>query len=1331
MRTVPRAAIAWILPLVALLAVVAEWLRAPSLTLVGLAAACVALLLWRLRVDGVRGAPAFGLGVILLLGLLGWETRELARITDDWLAAREALVRAASQRIGDELHRAGGRGAALASAAAEACEGTRAEAFRVTGHLLPDDQAGTAIIVLQPDGSPWAWAGRPPAIPVFAGDSVGVQSSAHHLALETRRPCAHGREVVVTQLVWASGSDPSAAASLVELFRRATDVQVRVWPADSAPDLPDVFDYSYDTPTGLRTLFSLQAILPDQGARWSLVLERGAARVVAVLCLLLVAGFLVAAPGMPRTAIALAVAWLGVRAPFDRITHGSAVWSPASYFRDFLGPVSSSIGPLLIAGAVGTVLTAALWERRPRRRPAGLLLAGLLILGAPYLISSLARGITPPSDGVPLALWLTWQFALVASAGICVALAAALTRGDADAQDVPWTWWVGAGAALAAAWLGLSVWVPRGGWPDWYPLPWAVALGFLLWRPAPRWATIVGLGLVAGSAAALVTWGAELEGRLQVAKRDVQQLGGAVDPLAIPRAMRLAALADSVRPTDAADLYAVWGAAPAGGDDYPALLALWDSTARERTELLLDSVDAPPPLLAALVREFRGATGDRIIPVARIPGTHLVLLHRLTNGQVFVVVLGPRTQLIPSATISWLLEPPPRGAPLYDLVLGTPAPEVQGDSAPFRWAREGWQVTGDRHLSLPGGVRHVHAKIDLGRPTRLFVRGALVLTADVAFLALLWLLGRFLVGGMGRRPQWRRLVRSYRVRLAVALAGFFVVPALGFAAWTFARTAEDAGTRRDLLLAQTLRTAQPLAASLPAGADADVRLAEVTRGSGAEFGLYQGGRLVGVSHPVLADLGILPPLLPADAFSGVVLGDGLEMMTDAPGADGRPLRMGYRVIRSGGPGETAVLAAPRLSDDGALRREQEDLALVVLLAALVGAGAAIAAAQVAARALASPVSDLRAAALAIGRGERLPELGRDAPLEFEPVFAGFSRMATDVLAGRDALEEARRRTAAVLATVATGVVAVDPEGRILLANGRARAWLAAPLAEGTVFIEQLPAGWGGLGTAVARALAGTPVLPLEIESGDRRYGAEVAGLGTAPGGVVLALTDLTDAAHTARVLAWGEMARQIAHEIKNPLTPLRLGLQHLRRVRGERPAEFDRTFDETSGRILAEIDRLDTVARAFSRFALPADAAAPLETCDLATAADEAIALYRLGDGGAEVRLEGRGPVLVRTRIDELKEVLVNLVENARNAGARQVVLRVGPGRLQVADDGRGIGAADLPRIFEPRFSTTTSGAGLGLSIVKRLVESWGATITATSATGRGTTVTVEFAAGP
>src|SRR3954447_759153 len=97
----------------------------------------------------------------------------------------------------------------------------------------------------------------------------------------------------------------------------------------------------------------------------------------------------------------------------------------------------------------------------------------------------------------------------------------------------------------------------------------------------------------------------------------------------------------------------------------------------------------------------------------------------------------------------------------------------------------------------------------------------------------------------------------------------------------------------------------------------------------------------------------------------------------------------------------------------------------------------------------------------------------------------------------------------------------------------------------------------------------------ELTVGGRRLIVQLASLGSDVRGAVLALNDVTDLSRAERVLAWGEMARQVAHEIKNPLTPMRLGMQHLRRVWRERRSEFDGVLDETAERILAEIDRLD------------------------------------------------------------------------------------------------------------------------------------------------------------
>ncbi|MGH7337083.1 MAG: sensor histidine kinase, partial [Myxococcota bacterium] len=291
--------------------------------------------------------------------------------------------------------------------------------------------------------------------------------------------------------------------------------------------------------------------------------------------------------------------------------------------------------------------------------------------------------------------------------------------------------------------------------------------------------------------------------------------------------------------------------------------------------------------------------------------------------------------------------------------------------------------------------------------------------------------------------------------------------------------------------------------------------------------------------------------------------------------------------------------------------------------------------------------------------------------------------------------------------------------------------LGAPLEPGDVLTGATSPAWAPV-WAVVRTFMTAPAGGLaerEFTIGGREIRVQLAPLGATRDGCVVALDDTTALARAARVIAWGEMARQVAHEIKNPLTPIRLGIQHLERARGaESRADFDRTLLETSQRILAELDRLDTIARAFSRFGAPAEAQPSLEAVELHAVAREVVQLYALGDAGdaARVVLDGApGGALAEARKDEVKEVLVNLVENARDANAREVRVQVDDGglRLAVTDDGRGIPPEAMGRVFEPAFSTTSSGTGLGLAIARRLVESWGGRITLTSTPGRGTTV--------
>src|SRR6185503_8263395 len=346
--------------------------------------------------------------------------------------------------------------------------------------------------------------------------------------------------------------------------------------------------------------------------------------------------------------------------------------------------------------------------------------------------------------------------------------------------------------------------------------------------------------------------------------------------------------------------------------------------------------------------------------------------------------------------------------------------------------------------------------------------------------------------------------------------------------------------------------------------------------------------------------------------------------------------------------------------------------------------AAVYLAGLAARRLAKPVAALREAALAVGRGAEPPAFPPGTPREFEPVLSAFDRMVTDVRRSQRAVEEARLRTARVLANVATGVIAVDQGLRVTMANPRASELVlgasgAEPLAPGNVLPQTTAAEWTPVWEAVAEFIASNRdvIQEREFEVQGRQIRVQLALLGEAPDGCVIALDDATALTRAARVLAWGEMARQVAHEIKNPLTPIRLGIQHLQRIRGKSPASsFDATLNETSERILAEIDRLDRIARAFSRFGAPLSEAEqlPLEPVDLAATAREVVQLYDLGSKPRfEVRAENGMAALARK--DEVKEVLVNLLENARNADATRVIVDVADGgrRLIVSDDGRGI----------------------------------------------------------
>ncbi len=1311
----------------------AEWLHSLGTGWVWLAgaAALVAAALalawrpWSLAAV-LAGGASLVLGIVLVVGV-----SDVRRIECCWPGLREARVTRASGQLEATLSDAVVEARRLAERGETAASLASRGAFDHLADALTEGPVALerGVVVLEPDGEPFAWAGRHRTVPILDTTELRAVITPFYVTLEARRQTAAGRTAVGTVLLDAAVAVADRGGALSVIFAQAHGVELQFAASGLTPPDSDEFEFCAARCDASPVLFTVRPRPPSQGDAKLVALGRVARGAGLALATVLALLLIVAPPGPWRWVVMLLAAWTAARAFFGPAVPPPLLFSPAMFYRPLLRDFSASAGALLALAGLGLLAAGALWRRGVPRRWWSMVVAGVLIFFAPYLVRYLGRGIAPPAAGVSFGLWLSWEFALATAGMAVVLLAAALVRGVAEPARVPWTIAASCAWAAFAGVAGLWLWRPSGAWPEWYTFLWLPALVGVIVPARRRWA-LLGIATVAGTAAALVTWGAALEGRLALAERDAQRLGVDPDPLAVAELERLGRQAlVNPAPRTAADLYALWQASPLATDNYPTVLAAWSAGGEDVVELRLAALDLPTPLLAALAR-LQPDGGLRVDRLQRIPGVHYVLTAPLAGGPTLTVGVGPRSRLVPASRVARFLRGERAVEPPYAISLSLPTPTVVPDRV--QWIRSGWAARGDRQVELPGGQRHAHVRVDLRGPWELLLRGVLVVLADLALLVVAWGLSHVIADGrVPRLPSPRRGLESFRGRLTLALATFFIVPVLAFALSSFARLGDTARLSGDLLIRQTLRDAAASAGESPPGNAVALAatVAELGRRLDADLWAYRGGRLTGTSAPVFGELGLVDPFLSPPVYQRLVFEDELEATTDERTA-GRPTRVGYRVVVAGGPREQVVLAAPQLLDDEAVRRQQDDLALVLVLATLVGLVAAGGLAGLAARTLAQPVAALRAAALAVGRGAAPPPFPADAPREFAPVLTAFDRMVRDVRASQLALEEARARMAQVLGNVATGVVAVDDGLRVTIANPRAEELLGTRLEPGDVLTRATSPDWvpvWGVVRAFMTAPAGA-IAEREFTIGGREIRVQLAPLGANQDGCVVALDDTTALARAARVIAWGEMARQVAHEIKNPLTPIRLGIQHLERAHGaETRADFDRTLRETSQRILAEIDRLDTIARAFSRFGAPAAAQPPLDAVDLHAVAREVVHLYALGDArdAARVVLVGAPGVLAEARKDEVKEVLVNLMENARDAGAREVRVQVdGDGlRLTVTDDGRGIPPEAMGRVFEPAFSTTSSGAGLGLAIARRLVESWGGTITLTSTSGRGTTV--------
>jgi two-component system nitrogen regulation sensor histidine kinase NtrY len=222
-----------------------------------------------------------------------------------------------------------------------------------------------------------------------------------------------------------------------------------------------------------------------------------------------------------------------------------------------------------------------------------------------------------------------------------------------------------------------------------------------------------------------------------------------------------------------------------------------------------------------------------------------------------------------------------------------------------------------------------------------------------------------------------------------------------------------------------------------------------------------------------------------------------------------------------------------------------------------------------------------------------------------------------------------------------------------------------------------------------------------------------------------------------RVAAWRELARRLAHELKNPLFPLQITIENLQRSREMAPEQFDEVFRESTSTLLAELGHLKTIIGRFSDFAkMPAP---ELEPVDVNQVAREVIQLFE-----AQLRAPGSPPVETKLQLgedagqvpadpDQLRRALRNLVLNALDAMPRGGALTVRTSRhdgkvaVEVSDTGQGLTPEECDRLFTPYYTTKQHGTGLGLAIVQSVVSDHKGTITVHSEPGQGTTFRIEL----
>jgi len=504
------------------------------------------------------------------------------------------------------------------------------------------------------------------------------------------------------------------------------------------------------------------------------------------------------------------------------------------------------------------------------------------------------------------------------------------------------------------------------------------------------------------------------------------------------------------------------------------------------------------------------------------------------------------------------------------------------------------------------------------------------------------------------------------------------------------------------------------------------------------------GRIIAFS--VSEGSGLVPQLIPRAVARKVLLQQPYRAVESVPD---KGLRLRVVVPVNKLSGETGLLqlvqkVPPELARDAetvqSMYQEYQELSLSrqglkrlyglsLTLALLLALLSALALAIVFSERLSAPLSVLAAGTRAVAQGDfsqRHPVRSHD---ELGILTESFNTMTTqlaeargELLRNQGQLEGAKAYLESILAKLSAGVLSFDGARRLRSANPSAEQILGVEL---TPLIGAGVGDWAQrdprlaeIGSAIVRAIdqGGSEVWEAQIEFGSQSGKKVLLLRGSAlqvgvESGFVLVFDDITRLLQAQRIAAWGEVARRLAHEIKNPLTPIQLSAERLtRRLANKLAPEDAEMLMRATETIVAQVGQLKGMVDAFSQYARIPEIR--LEPLDLNRLVREVLALYESHGRGILLELD---ETLPRVEGDpaRLRQVIHNLLQNAEQAVAEVKRPRIviytqrdlGHARLTVQDNGTGFPPDILARAFEPYVTTKPRGTGLGLAIVKKIVE--------------------------